>query len=312
MKAVRVVVFLTLLPLASCVSTSTPVPIGRDTYMISTTNWLLGGVTDETMNAGIRQANSHCASMGKEFVPLTAQGGGLPSEGLASNIHARLVYKCVSPNEPARKQEGVTTGTGFFVSDSGHVVTNFHVVQQSRDIKVRTDRGVEFRAVLLSGDSANDIAILKVEAHTLPMPVAGVSALSNGSEVMTLGYPLVNIQGQEQKAAFGRVNSLTGIGNDARFLQIDVPIQPGNCGGPLISTHGVVVGIVSLTSNRLGVLKESGSLPQNVNYAVKGDLVLPFLSSVIHYAPRNEPIATYSFDELAKKYEQSVVLVIAR
>lgn len=320
MKAVRVVVFLTsmvvaliwLLPLASCVSTSKPMPIGKDTYTISTTNWLLGGITNETMNAAIREANSHCASMGKEFVLLTTQGGGLPSEGMESNIHGRLVYRCVGQNESARKKERVSTGTGFFVSDSGHVVTNFHVVQESRDITVRTDRGKEFPAVLLSGDSANDVAILKVEAQTVPMPVVGVSAISKGSEVMTLGYPLVNIQGQEQKATFGRVNSLTGIGNDVRFLQIDVPIQPGNSGGPLISTHGVVVGIVSVTLNQVAAFKESGSLPQNVNYAVKADYVLPLLSSVINYAPAKEPTVNHSFEELAKEYERSVVLVIAR
>ena len=103
MKAVRAVVFLSFLPLASCVSTSTPIPFGTDTYMISTTNWLLGGITNETMNAAIRRANSHCASMGKEFVPLATQGGGLPSEGMESNLRGRLVYKCVSTNKGANQ-----------------------------------------------------------------------------------------------------------------------------------------------------------------------------------------------------------------
>ena len=111
---------------------------------------------------------------------------------------------------------------------------------------------------------------------------------------------------------FGRVNSLTGTGNDVRFLQIDVPIQPGNSGGPLISIHGGVVGIVSVTLNQVATFKESGSFPQNVNYAVKADYVLPLLSSVINYAPPKEPTVKHSFEELAKEYERSVVLVIAR
>jgi len=89
-----------------------------------------------------------------------------------------------------------------------------------------------------------------------------------------LGYPLITIQGQEQKATFGKVNALSGIQDDIRFLQIDVPIQPSNSGGPLIDRKVRVIGVTNATLDVLNTLKESGSLPQNVNYAVKSDYII--------------------------------------
>jgi S1-C subfamily serine protease len=243
---------------------------------------------------------------------------GMSEQEAEMRLKTQLAVSGRKPDLPnydpkqTRKEKGFSTGTGFFVSNSGHLVTNFHVIQEAKDIVVRLDGEGQFSATVLAGDSANDVAILKIDAQTVPIRVAAASQISKGSEVMTLGYPLVNIQGQEQKATFGRINSLTGIGNDVRFLQIDVPIQPGNSGGPLISTHGLVVGIVSATLDQVKAFRESGSLPQNVNYAVKADYLLPLLSSVINYAPTNEPTPSRSFEELAKEYERSVVLVIAR
>ena len=127
---------------------------------------------------------------------------------------------------------------------------------------------------------------------------------------MTLGYPLVHIQGQEQKATFGHVNSLSGSDDDIRFMQIDVPVQPGNSGGPLIAKNGTVVGVVTATLDQINALKVSGALPQNVNYAVKSDYVRPLLGSI--EPAQMDPIGVYSFEELVALMETTVVLVISR
>jgi len=92
-----------------------------------------------------------------------------------------------------------------------------------------------------------------------------------GDPVFTLGYPNVIIQGTEPKYTEGTISSLTGVGNNPRWFQISLPVQPGNSGGPLVDEHGQVVGIVNARLDDFKALATSGVLPQNVNYAIKRD-----------------------------------------
>jgi S1-C subfamily serine protease len=78
------------------------------------------------------------------------------------------------------------------------------------------------------------------------LPVAEHFDLKRGDEVLTLGYPSPSLQGIQQKATFGKINASTGLGDDHRFVQVDVPIQPGNSGGPLLNNQGAVVGVTTL------------------------------------------------------------------
>ncbi len=241
---------------------------------------------------------------------------GMAESDAQAQLKAQLAVSSRKPDLPAynpkqtRKEKGFSTGTGFFVSSSGHLITNFHVIDGAELILVRTGSGVDLPAVVIARDPANDVVLLKVDAPTRAIPIGTVSRLAKGAEVMTLGYPLVHIQGQEQKATFGRVNSLSGLDNDIRFLQIDVPIQPGNSGGPLIAKNGSVVGVVTATLNPINTLKESGSLPQNVNYAVKADYILPLLVSV--GVKPGAASQDYRFEELVRQIESSIVLVISK
>jgi len=235
------------------------------------------------------------------------------AEALAYIEEAREIV-ADKPDLPAyrpketRAREGFASGTGFFVSSIGHLITNFHVVEDANEISISWE-GKLFPATVVSLDSANDVALLKIEANTPAIPVSSSSQLERGEEIMTLGYPLIAIQGQSQKASFGRVNSLSGIQDDIRFIQIDAPIQPGNSGGPLLDKNGNVVGVVTATLNQLVTLQESGSLPQNVNYAVKSDYVLPILPganlSPLHSEARE-------FPDVVRMSESAVVLVIVR
>jgi len=208
-----------------------------------------------------------------------------------------------------RKQIGYSTGTGFFVSADGDVITNFHVVEDSSNISVVWN-GRTLPATVLKLDPANDVAMLKIDAVTPALRVSNSHLVQKGEDVLTLGYPLLAIAGQEQKASFGRVNALSGIRGDIRFLQIDGPIQPGNSGGPLMDRSGMVVGIVTETLNQLVTLRASGSLPQNMNYAVKGDYIVPLLGVIPNIAPESMPLKDFAV--VVKASENSVVLVIAK
>jgi S1-C subfamily serine protease len=184
-----------------------------------------------------------------------------------------------------RKEKGFSSGTGFFITNDGYLITSFHVVEDATQILIKNTQGEEYIAKYVRGD-----------------------------EVFTLGYPLIQIQGQEQKATFGRICALSGIQDDIRFLQIDVPIQPGNSGGPLINRNGLVIGITTATLSQLNVLRESGSLPQSVNYAVKSDYIIPVIRD--YAKDLNDKIddskRDYDFRDLIKKTEPSVVLVFAK
>jgi S1-C subfamily serine protease len=221
-----------------------------------------------------------------------------------ASLPALPVYR---PSE-VRRERGFATGTGFLVSNDGLVVTNFHVVDGAASVEVIAN-GTSYPATVELMDSANDIAVLRTTITGRALVVASTRTSQRGDEVMTLGYPMINIQGQSQRATFGRINALSGIGDDVRFLQIDVPIQPGNSGGPLLNRRGEVIGVVTATLNQLVALRQTGSLPQNVNYAVKSDYLLPLLPLGLS---QSEPATAQDFPAVVRSAEESVFLVIAR
>lgn len=220
------------------------------------------------------------------------------------------VYK---PKE-TRREKGFSTGTGFFISTDGYLVTNYHVIEDSKKVIVVTFEKKELEAEVIKADPANDVALLNVKTTTKPLPFSDQTNLSKGEEVFTLGYPLIMIQGQEQKATFGRINSLSGIGDDVRFMQIDIPIQHGNSGSPLINMNGQVIGVITATLDQFVTLKASGTLPQNVNYALKFDYVIPLLRHYLSEKPIKQIVSEESkkVTDLIKLAEPSVVLIIAK
>jgi S1-C subfamily serine protease len=215
-----------------------------------------------------------------------------------------------------RREKGFATGTGFYVTADGVLVTNYHVIDGASAITVtHTDTGKEYPARVLRVDPANDIAVLRTPAASTAAPLSGQFGADRGDEVFTLGYPLVSLQGQEQKATFGRVNALSGIKDDIRFTQIDVPVQPGNSGGPLFNKKGEVIGVVTATLDQVAALRASGSLPQNVNFAVKIDYVLPALRTVATGTPaqlRTSNERSMEMSTVVRMRAPSVVLVVAK
>lgn len=202
---------------------------------------------------------------------------------------------------------GVASGTGFFVSRDGYLLTNHHVIDKAKKIEVTTSDKQKHPATVISSDASNDVALLKIDAITNPLPVIAAADIKRGTEVFTLGYPIPFLQGQELKATYGRVNALSGIHGDIRYFQIDVPIQPGNSGGPLITDQGQVIGIVSASLNGISTLITTGAMPQNVNYAVKSEYIQPLL----RFATLNGQAAKPASGALKNPdaYESSVVFI---
>jgi S1-C subfamily serine protease len=112
------------------------------------------------------------------------------------------------------------------------------------------------------------------------MPIAASRTVNLGSIVATVGFPDIGLQGFAPKLAKGEIASLSGAGDDPRYFQISVPVQPGNSGGALVDEQGNVIGIVSAKLDAAAAPAASGALPENVNYAVKSSFLLSFLESV--------------------------------
>ncbi len=123
------------------------------------------------------------------------------------------------------------SGSGFFISDDGALLTNFHVVDGASRIVVNTKRG-SFPAKVVKLDSANDIAIIKVSGSAFKsLPLVPSRGAKLADSVFTIGFPNPEMQGKEPKFTDGKISSLSGAQDDARYFQISVAVQPGNSGG---------------------------------------------------------------------------------
>lgn len=163
------------------------------------------------------------------------------------------------------------TGSGFVVSHSGDVITNNHVVEGCHDLRIVRD-GNTVPAKLVDTDPAADLAVLH-----LPEPVYAVASFRfpdpalPGESVVVVGYPLHWLLTSEASVTTGIVSALAGVHDNKRQLQITAPVQPGNSGGPLVDERGAVIGVVVGKLNGLKIAQATGTLPENINFAVHGE-----------------------------------------
>ena len=172
----------------------------------------------------------------------------------------------------------VSSGTGFFITEDGFLVTAAHVVNGATQIRLVTGAGL-LPARLVKLDTANDFALLKAEGQFSALPIISSRSVKLGNTIATVGFPNVGLQGFSPKLAKGEIASLAGTEDDPRYFQISVPVQPGNSGGALVDERGNVIGVVAAKLNAATALVTSGALPENVNYAVKSSFLLGFLES---------------------------------
>jgi S1-C subfamily serine protease len=203
------------------------------------------------------------------------------------------------------------SGSGFFITEDGYLISNHHVVNGATKVRLVTSAGT-IDAKVIQVDSANDLALLKAEGKFSALPIAASRGARLGGSVATIGFPNPDLQGFSPKLAKGEIASLSGIQDDPRYFQISVPVQPGNSGGALVDEWGNVIGIVSAKLDASAALATSGALPENVNYAVKSSLLLSFLESVPEVADKlKAPVtAERKFEDVVKSAQDAAVLVL--
>jgi serine protease Do len=179
-------------------------------------------------------------------------------------------YRFFGGRHPQREQVRQSLGSGFIISADGYILTNNHVVDMARDIRVALSDGRILEAKLIGKSKEIDIALIKVDAANLPFVELGDSTtLEVGDWVMAIGNPF----GLNHTVTAGIVSAkgrVIGVGPYDDLIQTDAAINPGNSGGPLFNMRGEVVGINT-------VIIATG---QNLGFAVPITMVKEVLPSI--------------------------------
>lgn len=161
-------------------------------------------------------------------------------------------FRRFAPPSQQREHRESSLGSGFIVSADGYVLTNAHVVARADEITVKLTDKREYKARVIGSDARTDVALLKIDAQSLPVVRLGnASTLKVGEWVVAIGSPF----GFENTVTSGIVsgkNRLLPDENFVPFIQTDAAVNPGNSGGPLFNMKGEVVGINSQIYSRSG------------------------------------------------------------
>lgn len=235
---------------------------------------------------------------GKDAIRAFQRDHGLPQSGRVSKRLVAAVTRALEAkhdsldsqqqaNAPGRSPQPFASGTGFVVSADGHVLTNNHVVDGCREMRVGDTEVLD----VVATDKSADLAVLKLHRQR-----AAAASFRDGSyarpgeDVVVLGYPLHGLLGADAIVTTGIINALAGIRNDRRLIQISAPVQPGNSGGPVLDSSGNIVGVVVAKLDALRVAKATGDIPENVNFAINEATARSFLDAN-HVRYKLEPSA---------------------
>src|SRR6266852_6987553 len=171
-------------------------------------------------------------------------------------------------------QEG--QGTGFIIERDGHVLANYHVIADARQVEVVLHNRKKYRATVVGTDRSHDLAIIQIKAPDLaPMVLGDSRNLQVGQKVYAIGNPfgLAGTLTSGIVSSIRQVQEPDGVTID-EAIQTDAAINPGNSGGPLLNSHGEVIGINTMIASNVGQSVGIGfAIPINTAKAVLNDLV---------------------------------------
>jgi len=173
-------------------------------------------------------------------------------------------------------QEG--QGSGFIIDRDGHVLTNYHVIAEARQIEVTLHNRKKYRATVVGSDRSHYLSIIQIKAPDLnPMVMGDSKNLQVGQKVYAIGNPF-GLSGTLTSGIVSSVRQVQepdGVTID-EAIQTDAAINPGNSGGPLLNSHGEVIGINTMIAGNPGVGQSAGigfAIPINTAKAVLNDLL---------------------------------------
>lgn len=260
------------------------------------TVWMLDGITSR-QNVAVAQDRSGQAG---PLFPLQVPGhaakdveqyfnseGLSPEEAINVSVYDKLHKSVVNITTRSTRvdsfffteQTSEGTGSGSVIDGSGHIVTNWHVVADARNIGVTLYNGETYEARVVGYDPPNDIAIIKIDAPNnvlFPITMGDSNKLKVGMRVLAIGNPFE----LERTLTTGIVSSLNRSiqvqenWSIKSIIQIDASINPGNSGGPLLDLHGRLIGINTAIASRTGQSAGVGfAIPVNLVSRVVPELI---------------------------------------
>jgi len=216
-------------------------------------------------------------------------------------------FKCITKQDIAEKPKkkepkkqtpednkivAAASGTGFFVSRSGHIITNHHVIEGCDAVKV-SFTGDEIKAKTLAVDKMNDLAILK--ANLIPNQVYSVATEDAAllEDIIIAGYPLGKKVSAAIKTSKGSVTALAGYGDNYSEFQTDAALNQGNSGGPIMNQKGNVIGVaVANYGKKAGV--------ESFNFGIKSSTLKTFASAngLTFLPPNNRDLSNKDLGKL--------------
>ncbi len=197
-------------------------------------------------------------------------------ENVAQSTVGIVCYKDKITNE---KSDMVSQGTGTIVSKDGYIITNAHVIGNSKSfvINIILNNSEEYQAKVVGYDTWTDLAVLKIDADNLTAVEFGDSSLIKvGQDVLAIGNPGgTSFQNTLTKGIVSATDREIIINKNVKYIQIDAAINPGNSGGPLCNIYGQVIGINSA--------KISSSLYEGMGFAIPSQTVIDIANDLIHY-----------------------------
>src|SRR5881392_1216113 len=173
-------------------------------------------------------------------------------------------------------QEG--QGSGFIIDHDGHILTNYHVIAEARQVEVTLHNRKKYRATVVGSDRSHDLAIIQIKApEATPMLLGDSKNLQVGQKVYAIGNPF-GLAGTLTSGIVSSIRSVQepdGVTID-EAIQTDAAINPGNSGGPLLNSRGEVIGINTMIASTPGVGQSAGigfAIPINTAKAVLNDLL---------------------------------------
>ena len=207
-------------------------------------------------------------------------------------------FKCPTSADGETNETGSFSGTAFFVSNSGHLLTNNHVVEGCTLSKI-SYKNNDYDTKLIATDKTLDLALLKAEIRPKSFFNFSKDEPKKLDRVYVAGYPIGKKLSDDLKTSSGIVSSLKGFGDNSNEIQIDAPINPGNSGGPIINENGDLIAIAVS-----GLAKDQ---TEGINFGIKSSAAELFLRSN-KVTPKK---ATYSGikdnDKLREILEQGTV-----
>ena len=239
--------------------------------------------------------------------PAVRTKGEIYADAVNSIVGIRVVKTQQTPTYFGRyiTEQVTATGSGFFVTQDGYIVTNYHVIEGATEITVTTYDGSAYTAALRGSEEANDIAVLKISGRFTPVVIGSSAELRVGDDILVIGNPLGSLSYTFTDGVVSYLNRMiTGdTGTTINMFQTNAAINAGNSGGPVYNMNGEVVGIASA--------KYAASAVEGLGFCIPIDDVYGMITDIVRTGyVTNKPVLGVSVQTITEAMSERYALPV--